>query len=155
MQLRQPAHQLLYSWPKPRADPLLAAAGLTQRKKPYCVKIAPGIHLGCRRNAGPGTWSVRAADGGTEWLKKDRLAADVEPAVEDDGGPLTVAEGAAPQRKPRRTGAAPVTPVARAGMGRLDCWQAGGACSTPSRQNDSATRAPAAGKLTPAYRQCP
>lgn len=106
--------------PKPRASKLetpSSRARLTPRKKPYYVKIAPGIHLGFRRNAGPGTWSVRFADGGTEWLKKIGLADDVEPAappavlnywqaieaarnlarkqpgaVDDDSRPLTVAE---------------------------------------------------------------
>lgn len=81
-------------------------------------------------------------------LKKIGLADDVEPAVEDDGRPLTVAEGAAPQRKPRRTGAAPVTPVARAGMGRLDCWQAGGAARRRRAKTTArpARRPPAAGR---------
>jgi hypothetical protein len=67
--------------PKPRASKLetpSSRARLTPRKKPYYVKVAPGIHLG---NAGPGTWSVRVASDGSEWLKKIGLADDLEPAA--------------------------------------------------------------------------
>jgi hypothetical protein len=39
------------------------------------------MHLGFRRNTGPRTWSVRGADGSTQWLKKIGLADDVEPAA--------------------------------------------------------------------------
>ena len=70
--------------PKPRAPKLESAsarAKLTPRKKPYYVKVSPGIHLGFRRNAGPGTWSVRCADHGAEWVKKIALADDLEPAA--------------------------------------------------------------------------
>jgi integrase len=71
--------------PKPRAAKLespTSRAKLKPAKKPYYVKIAPGIHLGYRRNDGPGTWSVRCADGhGSEWLKKIALADDLEPAA--------------------------------------------------------------------------
>src|SRR5215471_11501569 len=106
--------------PKPRASKLetpTARLKLPVRKKPYYTKIAPGIHLGYRRNAQFGTWSVRVADGDSEWLKKIGLADDFEPAlppcvlnywqaletarelarrepdrVEDDSRPLTVDE---------------------------------------------------------------
>ena len=106
--------------PKPRSSTLenpTSRARLTLRKKPYYVKIAPGIHLGFRRNAGAGTWSVRVAQDGAEWLKRIGLADDLEPAappavlnywqaydlarklarkqpgaVEDESRPLTVAE---------------------------------------------------------------
>src|SRR5262245_7254852 len=71
--------------PKPRAASLETATArlrLTPRKKPYCVKLAIGIALGYRRNAGAGTWSVRVADGaGGEWLKRIALADDLEPAA--------------------------------------------------------------------------
>src|SRR6516165_7888569 len=42
--------------------------------------ISPGIHLGYRRNAGAGTWSVRVADSGAEWVKRIAVADDLEPA---------------------------------------------------------------------------
>jgi len=70
--------------PKPRSPKLetpSSRARLTPRKKPYYVKIAPGVHLGFRRNAGPGTWNVRVADSGVEWLKKIGVADDLEPAA--------------------------------------------------------------------------
>jgi integrase len=51
------------------------------RKKPYWLRLGPGLSLGFRRNRGTGTWSVRASDGGGgEWLKKFGLADDFEPA---------------------------------------------------------------------------
>jgi integrase len=50
------------------------------RKKPYYVRLSPGIALGYRRNAGAGTWTVRVADGGAEWIKKIALADDLEAA---------------------------------------------------------------------------
>jgi integrase len=54
---------------------------LKPRKKPYFVVIAPGVGLGYRRNAGTGTWSVRASDGhGGNWLKSFGLADDHEDA---------------------------------------------------------------------------
>jgi len=59
--------------PKPRAAKLetsTARRRLAVRKKPYWTTISPGIALGYRRNAGSGTWSVRSADGGTEWVKR-------------------------------------------------------------------------------------
>jgi integrase len=68
---------------KPRSSKLETAAArrrLQLRKKPYYVVIAPGISLGYRRNAGAGTWSVRAAGQGSEWLKRIGLADDLEPA---------------------------------------------------------------------------
>jgi hypothetical protein len=54
---------------------------LELRKKPYTVRVAPGVRLGCRRNEGTGTWSVIAADGkGGNWVKKFGLADDREEA---------------------------------------------------------------------------
>ena len=70
--------------PKPRASKLETATArrkLPVAKKPHYIKIAPGIHLGYRRNTGPGTWSVRVADSGAEWLKKIGIADDLEPAA--------------------------------------------------------------------------
>jgi hypothetical protein len=69
--------------PKPRAAKLETATArrrLDVRKKPYWIRLSPGIHLGYRRNEGAGTWSVRVADGGAEWIKKLALADDLEPA---------------------------------------------------------------------------
>ena len=51
------------------------------RKKPYTVRVAPGVRLGYRRNAAAGTWSVISADGkGGNWVKKFGLADDHEEA---------------------------------------------------------------------------
>ena len=54
---------------------------LAQQRKPYWITVAPGIALGYRRNAGPGTWSVRKANGdGTNWIDKIGIADDREDA---------------------------------------------------------------------------
>jgi integrase len=69
--------------PKPRNAKLESATArrkLAVRKKPYYVRLSPGIALGYRRNAGAGTWTVRVADGGAEWTKKIALADDLEGA---------------------------------------------------------------------------
>jgi integrase len=69
--------------PKPRAPKLetpTARRRLAVRKKPYWTTISPGIHLGYRRNQTAGTWSVRVADAGSEWLKRIGLSDDLEPA---------------------------------------------------------------------------
>jgi integrase len=69
--------------PKPRNAKLESATArrkLAVRKKPYWTPISPGIHLGYRRNAGAGTWSVRVADSGAEWIKRIAVADDLEPA---------------------------------------------------------------------------
>jgi integrase len=69
--------------PKPRAAKLetsTARRKLAVRKKPYWRTISPGIHLGYRRNQGGGTWSVRVAGSGAEWVKKIALADDLEGA---------------------------------------------------------------------------
>ena len=68
---------------KPRAARLetpTARRRLAVRKKPYWTTISPGIALGYRRNAGSGTWSVRVADSGAEWIKRIAVADDLEPA---------------------------------------------------------------------------
>src|SRR6516162_7656654 len=70
--------------PKPRSSKLetpTARRRLAVRKKPYWTPIRPGIHLGYRRNAGAGTWSVRVADSGAEWVKRIALADDLERAA--------------------------------------------------------------------------
>jgi len=69
--------------PKPRNAKLESATArrkLAVRKKPYYVRLSPGIALGYRRNAGAGTWTVRVADGGAEWVKRIAVADDLEPA---------------------------------------------------------------------------
>ena len=54
---------------------------LAQQRKPYWIAVAPGISLGYRRNAGPGAWNVRAADGkGGNWIKGFAIADDQEDA---------------------------------------------------------------------------
>jgi integrase len=58
-----------------------ARAKLVQQRKPYWIAVAPGISLGYRRNAGPGAWNVRAADGkGGNWIKSFGIADDQEDA---------------------------------------------------------------------------
>jgi hypothetical protein len=55
-----------------------ARATLPIAGRPIWVRLAPGIHLGYRRNEGPGTWSVRNFAGR---VKKIGLADDSEPAA--------------------------------------------------------------------------
>ena len=70
--------------PKPRKLSLETATArlrLPIQKKPHWLRLGPGLSIGYRRNAGPGTWSIRATDGrGGEWLKKFGIADDHEPA---------------------------------------------------------------------------
>jgi integrase len=70
--------------PKPRKlsfETPSARLRLPIQKKPHWLRLGPGLSLGYRRNAGAGTWSLRAADGrGGEWLKKFADADDFEPA---------------------------------------------------------------------------
>jgi integrase len=70
--------------PKPRAAKLETATArrrLEVRKKPFWTTISPGIGLGYRRNAGPGTWSARSTNSdGADWIKRIGLADDLEPA---------------------------------------------------------------------------
>jgi integrase len=69
--------------PKPRASGLETATArrrLEPRKKPYYVTVSPGVALGYRRNAGPGTWSVRRTGDGADWVKRIGLADDLEAA---------------------------------------------------------------------------
>ena len=54
---------------------------LAVAKRPRWLRLGPGLSLGYRRNQGPGTWSIRAADGkGGEWEKRIGAADDYEPA---------------------------------------------------------------------------
>jgi integrase len=73
-----------WNMPKPRAHKVESATArrkLEVHKKPYWVTISPGIALGYRRNQGAGTWSVRVAAHGGEWVKRIGLADDLEPAA--------------------------------------------------------------------------
>ena len=45
------------------SKPGRSGSKLAVRRKPYTVRVAPGIRLGYRRNATSGTWSVLGADG--------------------------------------------------------------------------------------------
>jgi len=54
---------------------------LAIRKKPYAVRVSPGVRLAYRRNETAGSWSVLAADGhGGNWLKQFAIADDFEDA---------------------------------------------------------------------------
>jgi integrase len=67
---------------RPRANKLENPASrrkLIIRKKPYWQTLTPGIALGYRCNEGPGTWSVRCYDKGSEWTRRLALANDFEP----------------------------------------------------------------------------
>jgi integrase len=64
-----------------RLETRTARLKLAQQRKPYWIGVAPGISLGYRRNAGPGAWNVRAADGkGGNWIKSFGIADDHEDA---------------------------------------------------------------------------
>src|SRR5690349_980149 len=88
---------------------------LAVQRKPYFVTIAPGISLGYRRNAGSGSWVVRAAntnrgnptkafahaddhedasgDGILDyWAAQDRARAVARGDTTDAGRPVSVAE---------------------------------------------------------------
>jgi hypothetical protein len=55
----------------PQLETRTARLKLELRKKPYMVRVAPGVRLGYRRNETAGTWSVIAADGKSgNWVKK-------------------------------------------------------------------------------------
>src|SRR5262249_40214926 len=69
--------------PKPPASRLAAPTArlqLAAARTPYYVRLSPGIHLGYRRNVAAGTWTVRVAESGAEWIKKIALADDLEAA---------------------------------------------------------------------------
>jgi integrase len=54
---------------------------LPVKSKPDWLRIGHGISLGYRRNQGPGTWSVRVADGkGGHWIKAIGAADDFDTA---------------------------------------------------------------------------
>ena len=49
---------------------------LAIRKRPYWIRLGPGLSLGCRRNEGPSSWVPRTRDGETTI----GIADDYEPA---------------------------------------------------------------------------
>jgi integrase len=54
---------------------------LAIRKKPYTVRVGPGVRVAYRRNETAGSWSVIAADGkGGNWMKGFARADDYEEA---------------------------------------------------------------------------
>lgn len=66
---------------EPKLETRTARLKLLVQGKPYFTTIAPGIALGYRRNAGAGTWVVRASDGhGGNWTKAFAVADDYEEA---------------------------------------------------------------------------
>ena len=68
----------------PTLETRTARLRLKVRRKPHFISIAPGISLGYRRNAGPGSWLVRCADGkGGAWTKGFAVADDREDASGD------------------------------------------------------------------------
>ena len=55
---------------------------LDKQKKPFWVKLSPGVYLGYRRLDAAGSWSVRAPDGkGAAWTQKFADADDYAEAV--------------------------------------------------------------------------
>jgi integrase len=52
---------------------------LSPRAKPYFTLVSPNVSLGYRRKqAGPGSWSVRCTESGADWVKKIGVADDHE-----------------------------------------------------------------------------
>ena len=99
--------------PKPRAAKLETATArrrLGVRKKPYWTTISPGIHLGYRRNQTAGTWSVRVAESGAEWIKKIALADDLEAA----SPPHVLSFGRRSIRRALSHGSSPARPSTKA-----------------------------------------
>jgi integrase len=80
----------------PKLETRTSRLNLPVRKKPYFVKIAPGIALGYRRNgSGSGPWSTRLADGqGGNTLKAFSVADDFQ----DANGTTVLAYGQALER---------------------------------------------------------
>ena len=80
---------------------------LARRPKPYWFTVANGIALGYRRNAGPGAWNVRRADGkGGNWIKGFGIADDREDA---DGNVVLDFWQAADKAKALARGGRPAT----------------------------------------------
>jgi integrase len=60
----------------PKLETRTARLKLPIAKRPYWTQIGTGISLGYRRNAGPGTWSVRVAHAGGHWSEVIATADD-------------------------------------------------------------------------------
>ena len=60
----------------PKLETRTARLKLPIAKRPYWTQIGTGISLGYRRNAGPGTWSVRVAHAGGHWSQAFATADD-------------------------------------------------------------------------------
>ena len=68
----------------PTLESRTARLKLKVRGKPYYIPVSSGVSLGYRRNAGPGSWLVRCADGkGGAWTKGFAVADDREDASGD------------------------------------------------------------------------
>jgi integrase len=70
----------------PSLETRTARLKLKIRKKPYWLPIGDGVSLGYRRNRGPGSWSVRVANGGRgggHWTQAMAAADDHAEATAD------------------------------------------------------------------------
>ena len=66
---------------QPSWKPRLPAVAWKYGRSRFGRRSSPGIGLGYRRNAGPGTWSVRSTNSdGADWIKRIGLADDLEAA---------------------------------------------------------------------------
>ena len=68
--------------PKPRKSSLESSTArrkLPVAKRPYWLRVSPGIALGYRRNEGAGTWVARSTLGAAQWPKRIAWADDLEP----------------------------------------------------------------------------
>ena len=68
--------------PKPRKSSLESSTArrkLPVAKRPYWLRVSPGIALGYRRNEGAGTWVARSTLGAAQWTKRIAWADDLEP----------------------------------------------------------------------------
>ena len=92
----------------PNLETRTARLKLAIARKPYWAKLSVGLHIGYRRCAGPGTWSMRCADGrGSSWIK--RLA----PADDYDGLPVRCPIGTPRPRRASSCAAPPPTTAPR------------------------------------------
>lgn len=64
----------------PKLETRSARLKLPIAKKPVFVKLAPGLHLGYRRNQTAGTWMVRRIEDGKDWTSRIADADDFEAA---------------------------------------------------------------------------
>jgi hypothetical protein len=89
--------------PPPKIDTPNARSKLAKQGKPYWHQLEPGLSLGYR--AGPGSWSVRAADGkGGNWIKSLEAVADDGDKKADNVGVLDFGHASEKARKLARGG---------------------------------------------------